>query len=174
MILGSLNLSSNWAIEELVRESDNKNPDIDCEFFESEDDVPDPRELNSEKKNLMIFDDLQLEKQNMCEKYYVRGTRRHNNVDCFYLAQNYFKLPRQTSRENANFFCLFPQDMKNITPIYYDHVSMDMPMEEFKRLCRTKAAWRRPHGFVVIDHSSQKNKGKYRRGLDEFYIPSAV
>ena len=151
--IGKLGLSSTWAIEELAKESDNKNPDIDCEFFESEDDVPDPRELSSEKKNLMIFDDLQLEKQNMCEKYYVRG--RHNNMDCFYLAQNYFKLPRQTIRENANFFCLFPQDTKNITPIYQDHVSMDMPMEEFKSLF--KAACRGQHGFVVMDHSSQKN-----------------
>jgi len=162
-----LGLSSNWAIEELAKESDNKNSDIDWEFFESKDDVPDPRELNSDKKNLMIFDDLQLDKQNMREKYYARG--RHNNVDCFYLAQNYFKLPRKTIRENANFFCLFPQDMKNILPIYYDHVSMDMPMEKFKRSC--KAVWRGLHGFVVIDHSSQKNNGKYRRGLDEFYIP---
>ena len=30
----------------------------------------------------------------------------------FYLSQNYFKLPRQTIRENANFICLFPQDLK--------------------------------------------------------------
>ena len=44
--------------------------------------MPDPRELSSEKKNLMIFDDLQFEKQNMCEKYYVTG--RHNNVDSIY------------------------------------------------------------------------------------------
>src|SRR6218665_3522425 len=41
-----LGLSSNWAIEELAKEPDNRNPDIDCELFESEDDVPDPRELN--------------------------------------------------------------------------------------------------------------------------------
>jgi len=100
----------------------------------------------------MIFDDLQLEKQNMCEKYYVKG--RHDNVDCFYLAQNYFKLHRQTIRENANFFCLFPEDTKNITPIYYDHASTDMPMEEFKSVCT--AAWRGLHGFVVLDHSIVK------------------
>ena len=49
----------------------------------------------------MIFDDLLLEKQNKCESYYIRG--RHSNVDCFYLSQNYFKLPRQTIRETANF-----------------------------------------------------------------------
>ena len=58
----------------------------------------------------MIFDDLLLEKQNKCECYYIR--ERHSNVDCIYLSQNYFKLPRQTIRENANFICLFPQDLK--------------------------------------------------------------
>ena len=71
--------------------------DIECEFFETADDVPDPRDLNSTKKNLMIFDDLLLEKQNKCEDYYVRG--RHINTDSVYLAQSYFRLPRQTRRE---------------------------------------------------------------------------
>ena len=84
--------------------------EIECSFYESADDVPDPRDLNSENKNLMIFDDLLLEKQNKCESYYVRG--RHSNVDCFYLAQNYFKLPRQTIRENTNFLCLFPKILR--------------------------------------------------------------
>ena len=77
-------------------------------FYQSAKDVPDPRELSSDKKNLMVFDDLLLEKQNTCESYYVIG--RHSNVDCFYLAQNYFKLPCQRIRDNANFICLFLQD----------------------------------------------------------------
>ena len=64
--------------------------DVVCNFYQSAEDVPDPRELSSEKKNLMVFDGLLLEKQNTCESYYVRG--RHSNVDCFYLAQNYFKI----------------------------------------------------------------------------------
>ena len=72
--------------------------------------MPDPKELSPEQKNLMIFDDLLLQKQNKCEAYYVRG--KHSNCDCLYLSQNYFKLPRQTIRENANFFCLFPQDQR--------------------------------------------------------------
>lgn len=142
--------------------------DLECKFFETTEDVPDPRDLNPQKKNLMIFDDLQLEKQNKCETYYIRG--RHSNVDCVYLAQNYFKLPRQTIRENANFLCLFPQDSKNISHIYNDHVSTDMPKEEFKKLCKT--VWERPHGFVVIDLSSNKCNGKYRCGFDNFYIPA--
>ena len=78
----------------------------------------------------MIFDYLLLERQNKCECYYIHG--RHSNVDCFYLSQNYFKLPRQTIRENANFICLFPQDRKNINHIYNDHVCDDMSKEEFR------------------------------------------
>ena len=90
----------------------------------------------------MIFDDLLLEKQNKCECYHIRG--RHSNVDCFYLSQNYFKLPRQTIRENANFICLFPQDLKNINHIYNDHVGDDMTKEEFRKFCKKcwgKTTW---------------------------------
>lgn len=153
-------------LEQLGKEIKNKNP-IKCNFYDSAKEVPDPAELNSDNKNLMIFDDLLLEKQNKCEDYYVRG--RHSNVDCFYLAQNYFKLPRQTIRENANFICLFPQDLKNINHIYNDHVSIDMTKDEFRSLC--KQCWSKPYGFVVIDLSSDKNNGKYRYKLDTFFIP---
>ena len=111
--------------------------DVECNFYQSAEDVPDPRELSSQKKNLMVFDDLLLEKQNTCESYYVR--ERHSNVDCFYLALNYFKLPRQTIRENANFICPFPQDLKNLNHIFSDHVGSDMTKEEFRQLCKT--AW---------------------------------
>ena len=143
---------------------------INCEFFDSASDVPDPSALSKSDKNLMIFDDLQLEKQNKCEDYYVRG--RHSNVDCFYLAQNYFKLPRQTIRENTNFICLFPQDIKNIHHIYNDHVGDDMTKEEFRIFCRK--CWSMEHGFVVIDLTSKKCYGKYRCGFDLFYIPKNI
>ena len=116
-------------IKEWAKSLKNEN-NLKCSFFETASDVPDPRELNSEEKNLMIFDDLLLEKQNKCESYCIRG--RHSNVDCFYLSQNYFKLPRQTIRENANFICLFPQDLKNLNHIYNDHVGDDMTKEEFR------------------------------------------
>ena len=141
---------------------------IDCYFFENSDDVPDPKELNPEDKNLMVFDDLLLEKQNACEKYYARG--RHSNVDCFYLSQNYFKLPIQTIRENANFICLFRQDLKNMNHIYSYHASSDMKSEEFRDMC--KKIWEGPHDFTVIDLTRDKDVGKYRKWVDEFYLPS--
>ena len=164
--INRLNTSPSTILEELSKCIVEKS-DIQCKFYETSEDVPDPRDVDKSMKNLMIFDDLQLEKQNKCESYYVRG--RHSNVDCFYLAQNYFKLPRQTIRENANFICLFPQDLKNINHIYNDHVSSDLTKNEFMSLCKT--AWQIPHGFVVIDLSSTKYNGKYRSALDTFYIP---
>ena len=75
----------------LIREwakSIKKKSNIKCIFFENDSDVPDPRELSTDDKNLMIFDDLLRTRQNKCEDYYIRG--RHSNVDCFYIAQNYF------------------------------------------------------------------------------------
>ena len=108
-ILGSFNMRDeiqnrtippSIVLQECAKSIKNES-NVKCNFFETASDVPDPRDLNSENKNLMIFDDLLLERQNKCEYYYILG--RHSNVDCFYLSQNYFKLPRQTIRENTNF-----------------------------------------------------------------------
>ena len=156
-----------WVVEEMAKEIRDKS-DVLCNFYQSAEDVPDRRELSSEKKNLMVFDDLLLKKQNTCESYYVRG--RHSNVDCFNLAQNYFKLPRQIITENANFICLLPQDLKKLNQIFEDHVWSDITREELRQLC--KVASEKQHGFVIIALSSKKHNGKYRSGLDEFYIPN--
>ena len=89
----------------------------------------------------------------------------------FYLAQNYFKLPRQTIRENSNLICLFRQDLKSLNHIYADHVGDDMTKEEFRKFC--KNCWdNTQHGFIVIDLTSKKDSGKYRYGFDNFFIPN--
>ena len=116
-------------VEEMAKEIGDKS-DVVCNFYQSAEDVPDPRELSSEKKNLMVFDDMLFQKQNTYESCYVRG--RHSNVDCFYLAQNYFKLPCQTIRENANFICLFPHDLRNLKHNFDDIVESDMTKKEFR------------------------------------------
>ena len=148
-------ISPSIAVQEWAKSIKNKS-NVECNFFETASDVPDPRDLNSEDKNLMIFDDLLLERQNKCECYYIRG--RHSNVDCFYLSQNYFKLPWQTIRENANFTCLSLQDLKNINHIYNDHVGDDMTKEEFRKFCQE--CWKKPQNFAVIDLTSKKRCGQ--------------
>ena len=120
--------------------------------------------LTLKRKNLMVFYDLLLEKQNICKSCYVRG--RHSNVDCFSLSQNYFNLPRQTIRENANFICLFPQDLKNLNHIFDDHVRSDMTTEEFRQLFKT--AWKKQYEFVIIDLSSKNTPANIELGLTSF------
>ena len=66
-----LGISPISIVEEMAKEIRDKS-DVECNFYKSAEDVPDPRELSSEKRNLMVFDDLLLEKQNTCESYYVR------------------------------------------------------------------------------------------------------
>ena len=113
----------------------------------------------------MVFDDLLLEKQNIFESYYVRG--RHSNVDCFYFAQNYFKLPRQTIRENANFICLFSKERKHLNHIFDDHVGSDITKEKFRQLCKT--ALEKQHGFVIIYFSSKNTTVNIKVGLTSFF-----
>ena len=67
-----LGISPISIVEEMEKEIRDKS-DVECNFYQSAEDVPDPSELSSEKKNLMVFDDLLLEKQNTCELYFVRG-----------------------------------------------------------------------------------------------------
>ena len=70
-------------------------------------------------------------------RFRSRSTREdRTSVDCFYLAQNYFKLTRQKIRENANFICLFPQDLKNLNHIFENDLGSDMTKEEFRQLCK--------------------------------------
>ena len=118
-------------VQEFARTIKNK-LNIKCNFFKTASDVPDPRELDPEDKNLMIFNDLLLERQNKCECYYIRG--RHSNMDCSYLSQNYFELPRQTIRENVNFICLFPQILKTLiisTTIMSARICQRKSLEDF-------------------------------------------
>ena len=59
-----------------VAKGGKREDDIDAEFHEDGDQVCDPRELNPVNKNLIIFDDLLLEKQNACNQYYSRGRQQ--------------------------------------------------------------------------------------------------
>ena len=54
---------------ELIAKTQRDKSVIECKFYESPSDVLDPKELSSYKKNLMVFDDLLLERQNKCEAY---------------------------------------------------------------------------------------------------------
>ena len=167
-VLTKIQLSPLEAIEEY---SGARTGTVKADFYSNCATIPDPSELNADEKNLLILDDCFLGPQSKAEAYYTRG--RHNNCDTFYISQNYFRLPRQTIRENANFIILFPQDAKNLMHIHADHCDNDMTLVEFKKFCRNVWETRR-YNFVTIDLTSGKLNGKYRKNLDCFYLPTTA
>ena len=75
-----------------------RNGKIKADFHDDCPNIPDSSALDPMQKNLLLLDDCFLGKQNKAEAYYTLG--RHNNCDTIYIAQNNFRLPRQTVREN--------------------------------------------------------------------------
>ena len=141
---------------------------IDTTFSDSVEDIPDPSEHDPNRKNILVFDDIMIGPQNKAEAYYTRA--RHNNVDVFYISQSYFRLPRQTVRENANLFFFFKQDNTNLSHIYQDHCAVDgIPFEKFKQFCAD--VWNDKHNFVTIDLSRSASGGKYRKNLNDYWVP---
>ena len=140
---------------------------IKADFYDDCQDIPDPSTLNPMKKNLLLLDDCFLGKQNKAEAYYTRG--RRNNCDTIYIAQNYFRLPRHTVRENSNFVILFSQDVKNLTHIHADHCASDISLAEVKQF--SHGVWNDAHTFVTIDLTSMPIDGKYRQNFNRFYFP---
>ena len=61
MQISDLGISPISIVEEIAKEIEDKS-DVVCNFWQSADDVSDPRELSSEKKNRMVSNDLLLDK----------------------------------------------------------------------------------------------------------------
>ena len=59
-LITDFGISSILIVEEMAKDIRGKS-DVVCNFYQSAEDVPDPRELSSDKNNLMVFDDLLLE-----------------------------------------------------------------------------------------------------------------
>ena len=88
----------------------------------------------------------------------------------FLFRSKLFQASSPNNQREREFHMSVSATPENLNPIFEDHVGSDMTKEEFRQLC--KAAWERQHGFVIIDLSSRKHNGRYRRGLGEVYIPN--
>ena len=128
-----LSISPISIIEELAKNITDES-DVKCNFYQSAEDVPDPREISSVKKNQMVFEICYLNKKHM---WIILSQRKTQQRQLFLFSSKLFQAQRSSIRENANFICLFPQDMKNLNHIFEDHVGSDMTKEEFRKLCKT-------------------------------------
>ena len=137
-------------------------------FFEGPEEIKDPKNLDSNQRHIMIFDDVMNADQTVIKDYFCRG--RHNNVNVFYLCQSLHKIQKRCIRENANVFVLFHQDDKTLKYFYETHISGDVEFKEFKELCNK--AWSRKYGFIVINLWEEPYCGRYLLNYGEIYTPN--
>jgi GTPase SAR1 family protein len=144
---------------------DTEKGDISCEFYEDPTSIPDPKDFDKQDKNLIIFDDIMTDKnQSAPGAFFTRS--RHNNIDCIYISQNYYHLPRHTIRTNSNFLVLFNLDPTDTDHLYRDSgASVDFKdINKFRDMCNK--AWKRSYGYLVIDKSKKDLHQKYRYQLE--------
>lgn len=152
------------AMQELNVENEKDPSEIECEFHETGENIPDPATIDRSIRNVIVFDDVMTDKkQTPAENYYTRG--RSANCDCIYLSQNYTHLPLHTIRSNSNFMIFFKSSPLVVEQIHRNFSSVDMNIDEWKQLC--KDAWSKKYGYIVIDLSRDYESGnKYRKQLE--------
>ena len=154
-------------IKSLPKKRSEKYQKIHHEIYDCGEEVPDPREINPDDKNVIVFDDLITESnQNLAGNFYTRG--RHNNVSCIYISQSYHMLPRQTIRSNSNCLILFKMPNKDLRHIHDDIIG-DMTYKEFNDLCQN--IWQKDHGYIIINRNKSVEEGKYIANFQQVYIP---
>lgn len=151
-------------MREVNDEKDIEPNHINAQFFESSDEIPDPKDLEKKCKNLIIFDDIMdMKKQITPESYYTRG--RSANCDCIYLSQNYTHLPLHTIRSNSNFMVFFKSSPMVIDQLHRNFSSVDMGINEWRKFCNSN--WIEDYGYIVIDLSrSYRSGNKYRSNIN--------
>ena len=154
-------------IKSLPKKRSIKDKKIHHELYDCGEEVPDPREIDSDSKNIIVFDDLITESnQNLAGNFYTRG--RHNNLSCIYISQSYHMLPRQTIRTNANCLILFKLPNKDLRHIHDDIIG-DMTYKEFNDFCQN--IWQKDHGYIIINRNKSVEEGKYIANFEQAFIP---
>ncbi|ESO99199.1 hypothetical protein LOTGIDRAFT_142002 [Lottia gigantea] len=106
-------------------------------------------QIDSERKNLILFDDCVAQRnQAVQQEFFTKG--RHHNCHCIYQSQSFYGMDSMFIRKNANCFLLFELNDKDLSQIVQS-INHGMDTDAFKKVC--KAQWRYPndHGYVFVN-----------------------
>lgn len=147
---------------ELIREIGERlkeKSDIKVVAYDNDTDLPETKSFDKKKKNLLVLDDCAYDKQSNIHSYFIRG--RHNNINCVYLSQSYFQLPKRSIRDNSNCFIFFKLTPRDVINVWNDEASIDFPnIEDFKKVCNE--AWKDKHGYLFIDTTETEICKRYK------------
>ena len=132
------------------------------EFITDIDEAPSLDDLDREIRNLVVYDDVMLDKQKNPARIFSRG--RHKNADVIYVTQRYTQIPK-VIRDNCNLLCVFngvdTHTLRNIWTTWCSDMDYNTFMNFFSHARST------PHGFVTINIHDPRTR--YRIGLDRIF-----
>lgn len=125
-------------------------------------DIPDPNFFDPKFQNLIIFDDMVVERlQDKIEELFIRGRKR--NCSIIYISQSYFDIPKKV-RMNANYVALFGIDNEDeVTAIRRKHGAR-LTKDQFLKLFHEITDQR--HSFMLLDNVSPELPLAFRKGFD--------
>lgn len=139
-------------------------------IVEGVENIPDlNKEIDATKQNIIIFDDLMLEKnQDPIIEFYIRALKR--NCSCFYLAQDYYKVPKRI-RSNIYYYLIWELPNRLEATRMYNEITdgEDMSRGQFNKLVRGVTSNRidhKKHGWLMIDKKTENKNLKYRDGFN--------
>jgi hypothetical protein len=132
------------------------------EFITDIDEAPSVEDLDGSINNMVVYDDVMLDKQKNPARIFSRG--RHKNTDVIYVTQRYTQIPK-VIRDNCNVLCVFNGvDTHTLRNIWQTWCS-DMDFNQFRNFF--SHAQSAPHGFVTINLHDPRTR--YRIGLDQIF-----
>ena len=123
-------------------------------------------EYDGRLQNLVVFDDMQCEKDlNKISSHIIRG--RHNGIATICIFQQYTKIPR-VIRLNTHYFCIFNSYNKTEERILYNEIGFALPKEKFMEYYRKALAEK--YNFFFVDTRSKEKELIYRKNFNEIIV----
>ena len=119
-------------------------------------------EINENLHNIVVFDDMNFEKnQNVMIEYFSSG--RHKNCSCFYLAQSFFDIPKAI-RLNCNYFCIFNTPSTTNLDLIRKTIALDIDKDKLKEIFKNVLS--KPYNFVTFDLKTNIGPLRIRKNWD--------
>ena len=124
--------------DEFVNNKDFEKSDAEIETYESKELLKFPQDYESD--GIIILDDLNEKERKDCRVQAMFKRSRHKNSSILLISQDYYELPKKTTRAIGNIYHIFkPNNFRDVQNLYQDKASMDMTLYEFKYL--TSFCW---------------------------------
>ncbi len=131
--------------------------------------VPDISSFDSKKRNLVVFDDFLMDKdQKVMKEYFVRG--RPQGISVIYISQSFYGTPI-TIRQNCSAILLARPRNAGELAKFPKEMGFGLSSEEFEK--RLNEATKEKYNWLYVDHQNSDPKLQWRKNFDHIWEPTS-